>query len=127
MNHEIKFRVWDGSRMHHPKEPFSSNYGPWHLNLNGLCYFDGVLQDVTFLQYTGQKDANGTEIYEGDVLRGRGEWSGREEIDVVEWSEFGWLPFVGFGWERENMWNPMLAKVLGNVYENPELIEQQPA
>lgn len=100
---EIKFRVWDNAR-----EMFTA--------VNPFCGFDGNrlrADDGTrfiLMQYTGLKDKNGKEIYEGDVL---GSDMGNIE---VWWSrkEQGWRPFVlEFGTEWE---------VIGNIYENPELI-----
>ena len=87
-----------------------------------------------FMQYTGLKDKNGKEIYEGDIL----------EIKNYE-KGFGWTTRKAFVFfedgcfkiDNNNYWNPLVAhvigedtdykgwtaKVIGNIYENPELIK----
>lgn len=76
-------------------------------------------------QYTGLKDKNGTEIYEGDVVKVEGDG----EIYRVKWIR------SGFGLEpRYNsprypvLGNVELRKkieVIGNIHENPELLEEK--
>ena len=117
---EIKFRAWD--RVHkfmiqsrEIKEVSSS-----------------VLQDdehTILMQYTGLKDKNGVEIYEGDILEGR---RGRH---VVEWSIYGWglrkgnrVYTMGVGNTGQDEWDEECKmhnfKVVGNIYENPELLKK---
>ncbi len=83
------------------------------------------------MQYTGLKDKNGKEIYEGDIVkyevwkRFHGDMS--EHTSAVEFNEkwAGWWPMVGhtvvddgyYNWEVENI------EIIGNIYESPELIK----
>lgn len=66
MNREIKFRVWNDSLkiMYSPDNQIG---GLWRLqeSPNGILK---CTQDETLMQYTGLKDINGKEIYEGDIL-----------------------------------------------------------
>jgi uncharacterized phage protein (TIGR01671 family) len=67
-------------------------------------------------QYTGLKDKNGKEIYEGDILKY--EWDGEEKVDAIEFS-----PPI-FTYRGSMRWSLHRDEVIGNIYENPELLEE---
>lgn len=109
MTREIKFRVWN----RHSKRMIE------HNELRGL-HFDTVLCAENLMQYTGLKDINGKEIYEGDILKKN------EDILEVIWGRqrAGWRGKVikrsNYGWKI--MENIFKVEVIGNIYENPELL-----
>ena len=72
-------------------------------------------------QYTGLKDKNGTKIFEGDIGRRR------DDIFLIDWSEEK-AAFVMVFYDYmceilylEEMWDD--AEVIGNIHDNPELLE----
>ena len=69
-------------------------------------------------QFTGLKDKNGNEIFEGDYIRGQfdhGPAGLREEILPVKWSNED-----GYQW---NYLDLSTIEVIGNLFENPELLK----
>jgi len=118
---EIKFRVYsrsDGSiqTVFYQTVEISSRQG---------C-FNGFPDSLALCQYTGLKDKNGVEIYEGDILGLIHKKHGLQNTKKVVWDDtnacFDWedangdsFPdgFTGFYDEYS---------VIGNIYENPELL-----
>lgn len=81
-------------------------------------------------QFTGLKDKNGIEIYEGDICRcwGGCEFNGYHEynkIYEVKWQGSGFEMMINdcvYGWNYSNGFE--YIKVIGNIYENPELLKE---
>ena len=123
MNREIKFRAWE------PEHKFMIPvvYLFSHKLDGCLNYYNYGAKnpELPLMQYTGLKDKNGKEIYEGDILRFQfSEWC----ISPVYWTkERGWTVHgnitaweysIGSDFSKSNL------EVIGNIYENPELLEK---
>ncbi|MGG3798965.1 YopX family protein [Metabacillus fastidiosus] len=96
----------------------------------------GVVQvnENSIGQYTGLKDKNGQEIYEGDIVKGVG-WDDENEIYIVEFGngEYYLDSPEGADYEYYNgdyphgdrVQNWYESEVIGNIYENPELLDKE--
>lgn len=120
----IKFRAWD-RYMKCMVDVKTLDFGP----KGAECAVDDsdINGDIDgewdLMQYTGIKDSNGIEIYEGDILEFQDFVFGgkpRSKRTIVEWSEGDAAFITGF----RNLWKlvELGAVVVGNIYDNPELL-----
>ncbi len=114
MNREIKFRIFDTRN----KKMITNNVCfQIALSVDGTIK-SGITGDV-LMQYTGLKDKNGKEIYEGDILTYSGTTSNGNKI----------IREVNYNVENARFQSGMyllsqsieLSEIIGNIYENPEL------
>lgn len=112
---EIKFRVWDklNKEMNNIE---SINFQERRVYKDIVSY--RKFNDIELMQYTGLKDKNGKEIYEGDILFE----SFREEYLKVVF-ENGSFRAEADGYSSDLEGYDYSCEVIGNIYENPELIE----
>jgi uncharacterized phage protein (TIGR01671 family) len=130
---EIKFRAWDKKdnvmrQVNMMTVSENHNYQTYYFleptsENNGFRY----TPDVELMQYTGLKDKNGKEIYEGDIIRH--DW-GLNKITFEDYS-FTAEHIISFdGAFNCNLYLSDIGsdcEVIGNIYENPELIEKAQA
>ena len=78
-------------------------------------------EELVPLQYTGLKDKNGKEIYEGDLVSLIATGS-RVDVAEVKWSEAGWWAVYQNDATRRLYPANIQGEVIGNIHENPELL-----
>lgn len=118
---EIKFRVWDSEskEMHvanKDSEVFISLIGVPYLSFDGDLFTSVDSNDLIAMQYTGFKDKLNADIYKGDIL----EVAGGSKIVVNNLPEF--LIYCGKYEEKNGVELFPSVSVIGNVYENSDLI-----
>ncbi|AMR06497.1 YopX family protein [Bacillus thuringiensis] len=116
-----KFRAWHKEKkcwiaLHNNGYSFNPN--------NGQIYYEGlnISSRIDLMQYTGLKDKDGKEIYEGDIVRFSGyvnaigviRYNERLGVYQAVYKNSSWLICKESGVEQQ---------VIGNIYENPELVK----
>lgn len=137
MNREIKFRVWDNKYKYMNYKVLVGIYGDWEKVKDDKNYtacamwiepdkvdykcephwahFEPYHKDIHLMQYTGLKDKNGVEIYEGDKVKAK--FYGKEVVGEIGFNSGCFL-----------LWNSCVSdnqlfiftdiEVIGNIYEN---------
>ena len=82
--------------------------------------FECSFEDVELMQYTGLKDKNGVEIYDGYIV---GDKYGVKIPMVVTWDDAGFRTLGKHNGEQYVGYVKDSCEVVGNIYENPELLQ----
>lgn len=148
---EIKFRAWFKAA---PKAEYAMQYWKLGTGLDRSVFFDAAIENGAIMQFTGLKDKNGKEIYEGDIMRYE-LWHGGVEAMMMEdhakmqGKTLDWFKNVVILWHEKascwiyrdtndildmdyqgNTWSSSFApewEIIGNIYQNPELLQDAKA
>lgn len=122
MKREVKFRVWDGKAMYsNPAWMVEVSDGTVWLNTGSHGVDALESREVELMQFTGLKDKNGVEIYEGDIIKG--EYADGDAFAPIAVEDMCWLhkmTVLGDAWRRLEA---NTVEVIGNIHENPDLLE----
>lgn len=122
-----KFRAYDGSslnRMYQPYEVMVGNGDIWIIDEDSVAGDWIVNNDLHLMQSTGLREKNGKEIFEGDVVKmAKDVYSEPTHYEVVRHYGGAYrLESIQHGCE---LWlRHTDCEVVGNVYENQELLEE---
>lgn len=112
---EIKFRCFNKTEKYYVND--------FLINQDGTVVSHDDLQDYPVVhfnefileQFTGLNDKNGKEIYQGDILKTKYK---KNNYIVDDLLEFGW-------YYHEFICHEKLIEIIGNIHENPELLENK--
>lgn len=131
MSREIKFRAWNLATEEMITNETIFIYADGSIEVGGYTTNDENDSAIVIMQFTGLTDRKGKEIYESDIVQRysaqtNGARLSKHGIRVIKWRAdsiniVGWN--IGRGRRPNTGDNLRYIEVVGNIYENPELLE----
>jgi len=134
MQDRLKFRVYSKFHGHYLRDVVCFGFDKEKENIIiGLSdgqYWYFKEADIVVEFCTGLKDKLGTLIYEGDIVRywKLWKWNPQGFIKIVVWCEksasFRYIDLDKLGADKQKMHTVREPEIIGNIYKNPELLEE---
>lgn len=143
MNKIIKFRAWNKEKkiMCYDNEDYEASYWDGVFSsdvglINRYLDLPEEIKTYEYMQYIGFEDKNKREIYEGDIIKERsggcvgivrfGEYDNSDYGDKYYGLYIEWISKIAKSYKK-NIWfwlNDIGIEVVGNIFDNPELLNQ---
>ena len=116
---EIKFRAWDkeNKRMLYVSD---INFCGEEISAYDREEYIGF-NYIELMQFTGRQDINGKEVYEGDIVKCFDNYYKMYYIGVVDFADCSFV--IKNDACTYYRWQDYRVEIVGNIYENPELLE----
>ena len=127
-----KYRAYDGgslNRMYQPDEVMVGNGDIWIIDEDSVAGEWIVNNDIHLMQSTGLLDKNGKEIFEGDIVQFEDCYEVSDFLyintGIIEWCQGGFHVTNRDSVLMEDLLDgdSLDVTIIGNIYENPELLE----
>jgi uncharacterized phage protein (TIGR01671 family) len=122
---EIKFRAWDKKAKSMINEVWEIGLGSKNDPEKWLVGDDKQIDDYELMQYTGLKDKNGKEIFEGDFVKSKlenNDWIFVHLTDK-ECKDGFRIFYIEDIFSQQKITHRDDLEVIGNIYENPEFLK----
>lgn len=129
MNREIKFRAWDKNcnAMREVRAIEWDGHGGVDVDYSCDKMSNFAGGPDTLMQFTGLKDKNGKEIYEHDIVIISTKYPKKKVAQIIgrDWETGGWCFTYDTGEAMRDITRGEkgVLEVIGNIYENPELLK----
>lgn len=127
----IKFRAWNQIDSEYINEinavmSLDGSHIWWDINDSGEMKYENDQDNYKLEQFTGLKDVNGKEIYEGDIIKSSYKYAQPKVSQIIIEDGNSYILGEDLATGNEMLVSDHISeiKVIGNVHENPELLKE---